>query len=166
MTRTLPFIDFRSALPMAYGFDKRSLRTRGLLLAVSLGLFPGAAVGEANATERSLVVTATAYNSVASQTDAHPSIAAWGDRLKPDMKAVAVSRDLLAMGLTRGTTLRIEGLEGEYVVLDKTSSRHKRRVDIYMGADVAQARQFGIRRLRIYWQDNSATVPYPEHEQH
>jgi 3D (Asp-Asp-Asp) domain-containing protein len=69
------------------------------------------------------------------------------------MKAVAVSRDLLKEGLKRGTTLRIEGLEGRYVVLDKTGSRYKKRVDIYMGIDVRKAKQFGVRKLRIYWND-------------
>jgi 3D (Asp-Asp-Asp) domain-containing protein len=121
---------------------------------VLLGISLSASVAEAEPTERSMVVTATAFNSVPSQTDSNPSIAAWGDRLKPGMKAVAVSRDLIKQGLTRGNTLRIEGLEGEYVVLDKTASRHKKRVDIYMGTDVQKARQFGVRRLRIYWNDH------------
>lgn len=100
-----------------------------------------------------MVVTATAYNSVPSQTDSNSSIAAWGDQLKPGMKAVAVSPDLLEEGLTRGTTLRIKGLQGEYVVLDKTAARHKKRIDIYMGTDVQKAIKFGVRRLRIYWSD-------------
>lgn len=130
------------------------MRTRGFLLTVLLGISLCAAVCEAESTERSMVVTATAFNSVPSQTDSNPSIAAWGDRLKPGMKAVAVSRDLLEKGLTRGTTLRVEGLEGEYVVLDKTASRHKKRIDIYMGTDVQKARQFGVRRLRIYWRND------------
>lgn len=98
-------------------------------------------------------VTATAFNSVPAQTDLNPSIAAWGDQLKPGMKVVAVSHDLLDAGLTRGTSLRIEGLEGEYVVLDKTASRHTRRIDIYMGTDVEKARQFGVRQRRIFWND-------------
>jgi 3D (Asp-Asp-Asp) domain-containing protein len=111
-------------------------------------------VSAAEPTEHSIVVTATAFNSVPSQTDSNPSTAAWGDRLKPGMKAVAVSRDLIKQGLTRGTTLRIEGLEGEYVVLDKTASRHKKRIDIYMDTDVRKARKFGVRKLRIYWSDS------------
>lgn len=104
-------------------------------------------------TERSMVVTATAYNSVPSQTDSEPSTAAWGDRLEHGMKVVAVSRDLIADGLTKGTVLRIEGFEGKFVVLDKTASRFKKRIDIYMGADVERARQFGVRQVRISWRE-------------
>jgi len=100
-----------------------------------------------------MVVTVSAYNSVPSQTNDRPNLAAWGDRLEPGMKVVAVSRDLLAEGLSRGTLMRIEGLEGEYVVLDKTASRLVRRVDVYMGTDVEAAKQFGVRQLRIFWSD-------------
>jgi 3D (Asp-Asp-Asp) domain-containing protein len=100
-----------------------------------------------------MVVTATAYNSVPSQTDSEPSTAAWGDRLEPGMKAVAVSRDLIGEGLTKGTTLRIEGFDGEFTVLDKTASRFNKRIDIYMGADVEKARRFGVRKLRISWRE-------------
>jgi 3D (Asp-Asp-Asp) domain-containing protein len=129
------------------------MRERIFLLTLMLGFSLCAAVCEAESAEQSMVVTANAFNSVPSQTDLHPSIAAWGDRLKPGMKAVAVSRDLIEAGFTRGTTLRIEGMEGEYVVLDKTASRHTKRIDIYMGTDVQKARQFGVRQLRIYWND-------------
>lgn len=101
--------------------------------------------------EHSMIVTATAYNSVQSQTDSQPSIAAWGDRLEPGMKVVAVSRDLVRMGLTRGTRITIEGLEGEYVVMDKTSRRHRKHIDIYMGTDVGAAKEFGRRQVRIWW---------------
>lgn len=124
-----------------------------MLLPLFLVTFLYAAVGVAQPTEHSMVVTATAYNSTPSQTDANPSVGAWGDRLKPGMKVVAVSRDLLQKRLTRGTTLRIEGLEGEYVVLDKTASRHKKRIDIYMGVDTRRAIEFGIRKLHIHWSE-------------
>lgn len=129
------------------------MRVRGFLLTLMLGIPLCAAMCAAESAERSMVVTVTAFNSVPSQTDLNPSIAAWGDRLKPGMKAVAVSRDLLEDGFTRGTTLRIEGMDGEYVVLDKIASRHTKRIDIYMGTDVQKARQFGVRQLRIYWND-------------
>jgi 3D (Asp-Asp-Asp) domain-containing protein len=130
-----------------------ALRMRGVPLILLLGFFLFAARCEAQPAEHSLLVTATAYNSVASQTDADPSLGAWGDQLKPGMKIVAVSSDLLEMGLTRGAALRIEGLEDEYAVLDKTGSRHQKRIDIYMGTDIRQARRFGVRKLRIYWSD-------------
>ena len=99
----------------------------------------------------SLVVTATAYNSLPGQADHEPEIAAWGDRLEPGMKAIAVSRDLLEAGLTRGMRVRIEGLEGEYVVLDRMPSRWNDRIDIYMGEDVRAARSWGVREVRIQW---------------
>jgi 3D (Asp-Asp-Asp) domain-containing protein len=101
--------------------------------------------------ERSLEVTATAYNSTRAQTGPTPQIAAWGDRLRPGMKAIAVSRDLEALGMTRGARVRIEGFKGEYVVLDRMAKRWKRRIDIYMGNDVAAARAFGKRKVRITW---------------
>lgn len=100
---------------------------------------------------RTLLVTATAYNSVPAQTNADPETAAWGDRLRPGMKAVAVSRDLLKQGLTYGTRLRIEGLSGEYTVLDKMHPRWNNKIDIYLGEDVGAALDFGEREVRIWW---------------
>ena len=98
---------------------------------------------------KKLNVTATAYNSVSTQTDSSPSIAAWGDRLKPGMKAIAVSRDLLKMGLKRGSKVKISGLPGEYVVLDKMHHRWSRKIDIYMGKNVRAAKNWGKRRVTI-----------------
>ena len=100
---------------------------------------------------RALTVTATAYNSLPGQTQGDPSLTAWGDKLVPGMKAIAVSRDLLAMGLTRGVEVTIEGLPGTYVVLDKLNKRWKLRIDIYMGTDVKAARQWGKRQVTIRW---------------
>jgi len=94
-------------------------------------------------------VVATAYNSVPSQTDSTPNRAAWGDRLKPGMKSIAVSRDLLKMGFTRGVKVKIEGLPGTYVVLDKMHSRWRKKIDIYMGKNVRKARKWGKRRVTI-----------------
>lgn len=94
-------------------------------------------------------VTATAYNSVRAQTDRTPSIAAWGDRLKPGMKAIAVSRDLLKKGLKRGSRVKISGLPGEYIVLDKMNRRWRHKIDIYMGKDVRAAKRWGKRRVTI-----------------
>jgi 3D (Asp-Asp-Asp) domain-containing protein len=101
--------------------------------------------------ERSLVVTSTAYNSIRSQTDGNPSLGAWGDRLRPGMRVIAVSHDLLELGLTRGTPVRVEGLPGEYTVLDKMGRRWRKRIDVYMGHDVHAARQWGRRQVRIFW---------------
>ena len=97
-----------------------------------------------------LTVTTTAYNSVSKQTDGTPSIAAWGDRLRPGMKAVAVSRDLLKYhGFNRGTKVRIEGLLGQFVVLDKMHPRWRKKVDVYMGRDVGAAKRWGKRKVKI-----------------
>jgi 3D (Asp-Asp-Asp) domain-containing protein len=101
--------------------------------------------------ERSRIVRASAYNSLPGQTDDEPSIAAWGDRLEPGMAAIAVSRDLLELGLTRGVRVRIEGLPGEYVVLDKMAARWRNKIDIYMAEDVLAARRWGVREVRIQW---------------
>jgi 3D (Asp-Asp-Asp) domain-containing protein len=101
----------------------------------------------------SLVVTATAYNSVPSQTDHLPTRAAWGDELRPGMRVIAVSPDLLERGLDRGTRVHVEGLPGTYRVLDKTHGRFRRRVDVYMGEDVERAREWGAREVRITWFD-------------
>ncbi len=101
--------------------------------------------------ERTLVVTATAYNSLPGQTSGDPAVAAWGDRLEPGMRAIAVSRDLIELGLGHGSAVRIDGLPGRYRVLDKTASRWKRRIDIYMGVDRDAALAWGKREVRIRW---------------
>jgi 3D (Asp-Asp-Asp) domain-containing protein len=101
--------------------------------------------------ERTLRVKASAYNSVRGQTDASPSIGAWGDPLEPGMKAIAVSADLIEMGLARGQRVRIHGLDGEYVVSDRMSSRWQRKIDIYMGKDIKAARDWGVREVDIIW---------------
>lgn len=102
--------------------------------------------------KRSLQVTATAYTSHENQTDSTPEIAAWGDRLTPDMKVIAVSRDLLnEYGLTRGSHVKIKGLPGKYVVLDKMNKRWKKKIDIYMGKDLNKAFKWGRKKVVIEW---------------
>lgn len=102
-------------------------------------------------TTRALIVKASAYNSRPGQTDSTPSIGAWGDRLAPGMKVIAVSKDLLELGLRRGQRVRIAGLPGEFVVLDRMPSRWHQKIDIYMGHDVRAARQWGVRHVEISW---------------
>ena len=97
----------------------------------------------------SLQVTATAYNSLASQTSSNPHITAFGDSIKPGLKYIAVSRDLLRLGLKHNTPVKIEGLEGVYLVKDKMHYRWKHRIDVYMGIDVKAAKQWGRKRLCI-----------------
>ena len=98
---------------------------------------------------KTLRVTASAYNSVAAQTNHHPNLTAWGVRLKPGMKAVAISRDLLHKGLKKGSRITIQGLSGEYVVLDKMHRRWRNKIDIYMGNDIKAARKWGKRTVTI-----------------
>ena len=97
-------------------------------------------------------VTATAYNSIRAQTANDPAITAWGDTLKPGMKAVAISLDLLDSGFYHGMIITIDGLEGEYQVLDKMHRRWTRRIDIYMGMDVQAALIWGKRPVVIRWE--------------
>ncbi|MBT8291366.1 MAG: 3D domain-containing protein [Muriicola sp.] len=102
-------------------------------------------------TWNSMEVTATAYNSLASQTNALANVAAWGDTLSPGMKCIAVSRDLLKKGLTYNTPVKIEGFEGVYLVKDKMNKRWENRIDIYMGNDVEKAREWGRKKVTIQY---------------
>ena len=120
---------------------------RIILLLLTLLLADAAFADE----EQVLSVTATAYNSTRAQTDARPNKGAWGDRIEPGMKVIAVSRDLIKAGLKRGTKVRIDGVEGEWTVLDRTPSRLRNHIDLYMGVDIAAAREWGRRRVTIRW---------------
>lgn len=102
-------------------------------------------------TWKPLKVTASAYNSLASQTNGNPQITAFGDSLKPGLKYIAVSKDLLALGLTYNTPVKIEGLEGVYLVKDKMHSRWVNKIDIYMGTDVHAAKQWGRKKVEIQY---------------
>ena len=107
----------------------------------------------ASDSERSHVVTATAYNSVPEQTDETPHHGAWGDRLdnlEPGVRAIAVSQDLLEQGLERNQRVRIEKLDGEFVVLDRMPSQWTGRIDIHM-ASLKEAERFGRRRVKVLW---------------
>ncbi|MCW8822156.1 MAG: LysM peptidoglycan-binding domain-containing protein [Sulfurovum sp.] len=101
---------------------------------------------------RKLRVTATAYSSHKGQTDSTPFLAAWNNRLRPGMKVIAVSRDLLSKyGMRNGTRVRVGGLPGYYRVLDKMNKRYKKRIDIYTGVDRRKALRWGRRSVMIYW---------------
>lgn len=98
---------------------------------------------------KTIEVTATAYNSLAYQTDDNPFITAFGDSLKPGVRYIAVSRDLLKLGLEHNTLVKVEGLEGTYLVKDKMHYRWKNKIDIYMGTDVNAAKKWGRRKVNI-----------------
>lgn len=104
---------------------------------------------------RSAVVTASAYTSHPEQTQGDPFVTASGRRLEPGMRALAVSEDLLEAGLAFGTRVRIEGVEGEWVVLDRMPSGRRRAIDLWFGRDEDAALRFGRKRVRIDWQDGS-----------
>ncbi|MGB5387531.1 MAG: hypothetical protein WBN20_12175 [Eudoraea sp.] len=99
----------------------------------------------------SVEVTASAYNSVSFQTSSQPNIGAWGDTLKPGMKSIAVSRDLLAIGINHNTKVKINGLDGIYLVKDKMNKRWKNKIDIYMGENIEKARNWGIKEVTIQY---------------
>lgn len=100
-------------------------------------------------TWKTIKVTATAYNSITSQTSADPYITAFGDSLIPGKKYIAVSRDLLALGLKHNTPVKIKGLEGIFLVKDKMNIRWTNKIDIYMGTDVKAAKEWGRRKVSI-----------------
>jgi len=96
-------------------------------------------------------VMASAYNSVKAQTANDPNITAWGDTLKPGLKAIAISRDLLDSGFYYNMEVSIDGLEGKYKVLDKMNRRWTKKIDIYMDTDVSKAREWGLQKVTIRW---------------
>lgn len=99
------------------------------------------------------MVEATAYNSLPNQTTAKfPALTAWGDTLKPGMKAIAVSRDLIKLGLKHKTKVHIKELNQDYLVLDKMNKRWTKKIDIYMGKDVKAAKTWGKRKVTITWE--------------
>lgn len=103
--------------------------------------------------EHSLEVLATGYTSSPKETtkEGGAFLAAWGDTLKPGMKAIAVSRDLIPMGLGHRAKVKIQGLDGEYEVLDKMNKRWTKKIDIYFGMDKKAAKEWGKRTVMITW---------------
>lgn len=102
-----------------------------------------------------LQVHSTAYTSCLKKRYAKYPKGAWGDALTPTCKSIAVSDDLLKMGLTYQTKVRIEGLEGEYTVMDKMHPKWKKKIDVYMGNDFKKARYWGVRNVMISWEKDT-----------
>ena len=96
-------------------------------------------------------VKATAYNSTVTQTNENPHVTAFGDSLIPGKKYIAVSRDLERLGLSHNTPVKIEGLEGTYLVKDRMHARKRNQIDVYMGTDIKAALQFGRKRVVIQY---------------
>lgn len=103
--------------------------------------------------QKTMEVTATAYNSLPEQTRIGSSgaITAWGDTLKEGMKCIAVSRDLIDSGLTHNTEVTIKGLPGTYRVNDKMNKRWTKKIDIYMGRNPEKAKNWGKQQVTIKW---------------
>jgi len=102
--------------------------------------------------KRKLYLTATAYTSHKDQTDSTPFLAAWNNKIRPGMKIVAVSHDLIKeYGLDNGVKVKIKGLKGDYVVKDKMNKRFKKRIDIYMGLNKKRALEWGKRKVVLYY---------------
>lgn len=126
-------------------------RKQRAALIVAGGLLAVAAQAE----DQRMLVRATAYNSTPAQTDSRPFEPACADEeLHP--RTIAVSRDLFRAGLKCGTKVKIEGMKGEWTVVDKTAPRHEKLIDIYMGKDVKAARRFGVKKVEIAWSDQNS----------
>ena len=106
---------------------------------------------EEKCTNKRFEVTATAYNSLAYQTNSNPIITALGDSLKPGLNYIAVSRDLLDSGLVHNTKVKIEGFDSYFLVKDKMNKRWRKRIDIYMGVDVKKAKDWGKKSVTIQY---------------
>lgn len=96
-----------------------------------------------------LTVRASSYTLAPDETRPEgDQIGAFGDKLSPEDNVIAVSRDLLRAGLSHGTRVRIEGLDGTYTVLDKMHRRWKNKIDILF-AKRRRALEWGVQTVEI-----------------
>ena len=119
------------------------------VLLISILLFTCEEKVDADCDIKMFRVTASAYNSLADQTSSNPNITAFGDSLKPGMRYIAVSRDLLDSGLVHNTKVKLEGFNSLFTVKDKMNRRWRKRIDIYMGTDVQKAKKWGKKKINI-----------------
>lgn len=130
--------------------EKHKYKIPLVFLSIAILLFGCAETKEKKKKMTTMNVTATAYNSVERQTKkGDPFLAAWGDILEPGERAIAVSRDLIKMGLDHNEEIEIDGLPGTYIVKDKMNKRWKKKIDIYMGLDEQAARNWGKKKVEI-----------------
>ncbi len=81
-----------------------------------------------------IIVTATVYNAVPSQTDSDPLITASLKEINPHdpQRWIAVSRDLEQMGISMGDTICVDNagsMNGQWVVEDRMNRRWRKRID-------------------------------------
>jgi 3D (Asp-Asp-Asp) domain-containing protein len=138
---------------------KNNYKTLGLVVTLAIvSILSGCKNDKEEKILVTLEVTATAYNSVESQTKkGNIGLAAWGDTLVPGEKAIAVSRDLIKMGLSHKDSVKIEGLDGNYVVKDKMNKRWEKKIDVYMGLDEDAARDWGKKNVTIHYYEEDST---------
>lgn len=105
-------------------------------------LLLGFMIATVEAPAETITVSASAYNTIASQTQGNPNVGACG-RLSPSQPSIAVSRDLRKK-LPCNSKVKIEGKI--YSVRDTMGSRWKQKIDICYFKDVKGARNFGLKR--------------------
>jgi 3D (Asp-Asp-Asp) domain-containing protein len=60
------------------------------------------------------------------------------------------------MGLSHNEEVKIDGLEGTYIVKDKMNKRWIKKIDIYMGLDEEAALEWGKKKVEIrYYKEES-----------
>ena len=114
----------------------------------------GCTSGEADSavTWETLEVTATSFTLAEEETKrGNIGLTAFGDQLEPGDKAIAVSRDLIRLGLTHGTKVRVEGLPGTYTVQDKMHRRWRNKIDILF-TKRKRALEWGRKKIEIQYQ--------------
>tara|TARA_R100001369_G_scaffold89706_1_gene127657 strand:- start:740 stop:1111 length:372 start_codon:yes stop_codon:yes gene_type:complete len=116
-----------------------------LMIFTSILLFACNKKVELECNAKAFEVSATAYNSLAYQTSSNPNVTAFGDSLKPGMRYIAVSRDLLDSGLVQNTRVKLEGCNSLFTVKDKMNRRWIKRIDIYTDINVQKAKN-GVKR--------------------
>lgn len=106
------------------------------------GVFP---VSDLRGPSYTMTITASAYNSLAAQTDSTPFITASGTTTRHGVIA--------ANFLPIGTRLKLPELYGDqiFIVEDRMNSRYTQRIDIWMES-YDDARVFGVRNvvLEVY----------------
>ena len=96
--------------------------------------------------QKSMVISATAYNSTVSQCDASPCIAARGFNLCEHNEEDVIAANFLPID----AEVRFPELYGDkiFTVVDRMHPRYNYRVDFWK-KDLQEAKEFGVRRVKI-----------------